>query len=213
MSGSASGRRLVSILKEFAGPRGPQLGLKAEHPRAGWLRPVGVLPTQQNADDVRCLSGWRNLYPNSFLTQFQATERQTSAWLAEVVAPDEGRILFMLDDHTGAPVAYLGIGFIDWASGYGEADSIVRGEPAERGLMSAALKTLLSWGQFQLGLTSIGVRVRSDNPALNFYRRFGFEETKRIPLSLRVEPDKLSYFEDSHNLTAGISLVHHVLRG
>lgn len=213
MTSRIQGEKLLASLKGAAGTPGPQLGLKVGTPGIAWLRPVGTRRELQNEHDVRCLTDWRNKFVTSFLNEFKATDAQTSNWLADIVGPDDGRILFMIDDIDNLTIGYMGIGFIDWKTGYAEADSIVRGRTAAKGVMIAALQTLLTWGQSQLGLNTIGVRVRSDNPALAFYRNFGFIELRRVPLSSRVESGKLAWYEDPDNAQATISLVHHILPG
>jgi len=213
MTSRVQGKKLLTSLKIVAGTPGPQLGLKVGTPGIAWLRPVATRRELQNEHDVRCLTDWRNKFVTSFLNEFKATDAQTSDWLADIVGPDDGRILFMIDDTDNLTIGYMGIGFIDWKTGYAEADSIVRGRAAAKGVMMAALQTLLTWGQSQLGLHTIGVRVRSDNPALAFYRKFGFVEQKRVPLGSRVELGKLAWYEDQDNASATISLVYHTLLG
>ena len=90
-------------------------------PARAWLRPAG-----SDAADTARLTEWRNRFVRAFLTEFEATEERTSHWLKESVAPDETRILFMLDLPDGGTVGYLGLAFIDWESGRGEADAVVR---------------------------------------------------------------------------------------
>lgn len=205
------GEQLLACLKSVAGMPGPQLGLQVGTSGMAWLRPVATRRELQNEHDIRCLTDWRNKFVTSFLSEFEATDRQTADWLANIIGPDNSRIFFMVDNAEGLTIGYMGIAFIDWKTGYAEADSIVRGADAAKGVMMSALQTLLTWGQGQLGLRAIGVRVRSDNPALAFYQKFGFAEQKRVPLSSRVEPGKLVWYEDQDNANPTISLVYHTL--
>src|SRR5688500_14144938 len=163
------GRQLLVALKECAGKPGPQLMLDAGNGEA-FLRVVATRKEMQDQSDVLRLTEWRNRHVGAFLNEFVATEARTASWLSSTVGPDDSRILFMVDDAAHDTVGYMGVGFIDWSAGYGEADSIVRGIPARKGLMRLAMKSMVSWAQGQLGLGKIGVRVRSDNPALKFYR-------------------------------------------
>ena len=150
------------------------------------LRPVATQLDYLNELDVASLTSWRNRHVSSFLTEFNATDVQTRRWLTQQVGPDDSRILFMLDDAERKTIGYMGLAFIDWAAGTAEADAVVRGIDAPRGLMSQALRTLLSWAQGQLAFNRIGVRVRSDNPALGFYEKLGFKETHRVSLRRTV---------------------------
>ena len=66
----------------------------------------------------------------------------------------------------------------------------------------------LAWAVNQLGLAELGVRVRSDNTALDFYRKVGFKEFKRVPLRKIEEPDMVRWVEDPAFEPASISLVY-----
>ena len=109
----------------------------------------------------------------------------------------------MVDDLEGNTFGYIGLAFIDWDKSAGEADSVVRGARAEPGLMTEVLRTLLTWARGQLGLETIGVRVRSDNPALTFYEKFGFREIERVPL-VRSERDNMIVWSEDPGPRAGI---------
>lgn len=203
-----AGRHLLIALKAAAGRPGPQLGLDAGHGIR--LRPIATDRRLQWAEDVRCLTEWRNRFVNAFLTEFVATEALTATWLAETIGPSDDRIMFMVDDDA-TTIGYMAVGFIDWQAGYGEADAIVRGRDAPKGSMARALRTMTDWSQGQLGIAKLGVRVRSDNPALEFYRKLGFVEQRRVPLSRRSEPGKVIWYENPSDVRSGVSLVYHLL--
>jgi len=192
-----SGRTLLKKFKEEAGKPGSSAYLNVGTPPMALLRPVATDPTFISKTDVEALTAWRNKYVTSFLTEFNATPEQTTQWLTNVVGPDDTRILFMIDDLSGRPFGYMGIAFINWDEHYVEADAIVRGDSAPPGTMAACLKTLLGWAKNGLGLTNIHVRVRSDNPAVEFYKKLGFREEKRISLRKITQPEKTIWVKDS----------------
>lgn len=204
-----NGRSLLVALKVAAGRPGPQLQLCTSEGLR--LRPVATGRERQCARDVTCLTTWRNRFVTSFLTEFVATEQRTSAWLDETVGPNDDRILFMIDDPSGAIAGYMGLGFLDWEKGYGEADAVVRGGSLPKGAMSSALRTLMDWSRGQLEISTLGVRVRSDNPALAFYRKLGFVEHRRVPLSCCREEDMIRWFENPEDTESQVALVHHFL--
>lgn len=211
MSRSSRGRQLVAEMKAAAGARGAELCLPVGRPVACLLRPVATRSDRLNRTDVACLTAWRNRFVHSFLTEFEATEARTARWLVETVGPCDGKVLFMLDDPSGNTFGYMGLDFIDWDGGTGEADAIVRGLPAPHGIMGQALAALLDWAE-ALGLSQLGVRVRSDNSAVEFYRRIGFEEHSRVPLRRVEEPPIVRFVEDP--LAADrLALVHMRWRG
>jgi RimJ/RimL family protein N-acetyltransferase len=172
------GRSLVTALKRTA----PALCLPVGQPPVALLRPVPARAEWIRPSDVAALTAWRNRFAGAFLTEFAATEARTLRWLTEAVAADEGKILFMADAADGRTFGYLGLDAMDWERRVGEADAIVRGEPAPPGAMAASLTALLRWAREGLGLHDLWVRVLSDNPALHFYGRVGFQERRRVPL-------------------------------
>jgi RimJ/RimL family protein N-acetyltransferase len=198
----------LAALKQAAG---------GEH--SGWYLMVGepavarmrLVPTQAERvleSDVAVLTEWRNRHVTSFLTEFEATPARTRDWLVQRVGPDRGRVLFMVESMDGRLIGYMGLAFIDWASGSGEADAVVRGVEGFPGVMSTGLRTLLWWAQCDLGLVRLGVRVRSDNPALGFYRKLGFQERQREALRRTEVPGMVTWVADPELASAAVSLVH-----
>ena len=172
------------------------------------LRPIATVPGATGATDVRLLGEWRNRHVKSFLTEFVADDARTAAWLAGPIHGNGGKLLFMLDDLGGQRLGHLGLGFIDWESGYGEADAIVSGGASPPGLMKLALQTLLRWAREQLGLERLAVRVRSDNPAVAFYAKVGLREFKRVPLAVRRAPISPNGLKTPRFAHSEASLVH-----
>ena len=202
------GPELIQALKFSAGGTGPQFCLPVGKPAFAWMRPVAMQSARQSKQDVELLTKWRNANVGAFLTEFVATQARTSAWLAGEFARDDSRILFMLDDDSGETVGYMGLAYIDWSSGYGEADSIVKGVPTRKGLATVALTTLIDWAKGSLGLSTIGVRVRSDNPALGFYLKLGFVELRRNAMVRTESCGQVSWHEDTEITSSSPSLVH-----
>lgn len=192
-----TGLELLSALKKSASPSGPFVGLAVGHPLVAFLRPVATAKGQLNPEDVRILSEWRNRFVHSFLSEFVATEERTARWLSEILGPDDNRILFMVEEvHSGQTIGYMGLARIDWRKSSCEADAIVKGVDAYPGLIKKALLTLLDWARYQLGLRHVSLRVRSDNNAVEFYRRLGFEEVTRIRLRPVETPGMIEWVED-----------------
>ena len=204
------GERLLITLKAAAGAPGPQLVLPVGQPPAVFLRPVPTRPEYINWSDVKLLTDWRNRFvaAGAYLTEFKATEARTQRWLTEVVGPSNNKILFMIDDMLGRTIGHMGLGFTDWSLRSGEADNIVRGAEAPRGTMKRALQELLSWGKETLGLEQLGVRVRSDNTAQEFYRKVGFLEVARAALRRIEEPGMIRWIEDSTVAKPQLELVY-----
>ncbi len=208
MNDSHLGRNILAVLKATAGVPGPGIVIPINYPPEAFLRPVATKKELLNANDVRALTDWRNRFVQAFLTEFQATESQTGRWLVQKVGPKEGKILFMVDDLNAHTFGYMGLDYIDWNHAYGEADAVVRGEDAAPGIMKRTLQTLLAWARGHLGLRELGVRVRSDNTALEFYRKVGFQEVRRVPLRLIQEGTMIRWVEDESLENPRLHLVH-----
>jgi RimJ/RimL family protein N-acetyltransferase len=192
----AHGRELLTVLKESAVAHGSGLCIPVGTPVRALLRPVATRGGEASADDVARLTEWRNQHATAFLTEFEARDEQTERWLAEIIHPDNTRILLMVDEPDGRTVGHMGLASIDWDSGSFEADAITRGVDAPRGLMGESLQTMLRWGRSQLGLSDAWLRVRSDNPAIGFYDRIGFTELKRVPVERHEEPGMVRWAEN-----------------
>ncbi len=128
-----TGREVLRATKAAASYPQPALSLPVGSPVIGSMRPVVTVPGAIPPSDVEKLTQWRNRFVDVFLTEFVATETRTQRWLSESVGPDEGRILFMIDDHEGRTVGQLGLTLIDWDTGWGELDAWIRGEDAPSG--------------------------------------------------------------------------------
>ena len=204
-------RNFLVELKKAAGRPGPPLSLPVGNPVQALLRPVATQAQYLDPEDVKVLTQWRNRFVRSFLTEFEATETRTARWLVETVGPSDSRILFMAQDVGGRVFGYMGLAFIDWDRRSGEADAIVRGGDAPPGTMSLALRVLLDWSRGQLGLERMGVRVLSDNPAVEFYRKAGFRETKRVALRRIEKHGEILWEECESGPSGGRTLVHMTL--
>jgi RimJ/RimL family protein N-acetyltransferase len=207
------GRQLLTSFKATAAAGKTTLALPVGSPVVALLRPIPTAPGCLDPLDLQLLSEWRNRFVKSFLTEFMADDARTGKWLSGAVHEDDGKILLMVETLSGERVGHIGLGFIDWTTGYGEADAIVRGGNAPPGLMKLALQTTLQWAKDQLGLTTLGVRVRSDNTALDFYRKVGFEEIKRVALAVSTTPDMITWSENPTLQNSQASLVHMIYKG
>ncbi len=200
--------QLLAFLKRSAGSPGPELGLIVGDPPRWVLRPVATRQDRLKGSDIGALTEWRNRFVTSFLTEFHATEERTAKWLVNVVGPNPNKILFMVDAVEGGTFGYMGLDFIDWMKGTGEADAIVRGESAPRGAMATVLTALILWARNELELDEISVRVRSDNPAVQFFEKVGFQEFKRVPLIRHDTQDGVHWKEVESSESISPSLVY-----
>lgn len=206
-----SGRQLFAAIKQTTRAGHSPLVLTVGQPLRATLRPVATVAGALDALDVALLTQWRNQHVKSFLTEFVANDAQTAQWLSQSVHQNGGKLLFMVDTPQGERVGHVGLGFIDWDKAYGEADAIVSGGKSPPGLMKEALLTLMRWSRDVLGLRTLAVRVRSDNSALEFYRKVGFQEFKRVPLVASVVAGGVNWTEDPQAVDAVASLVYMTL--
>lgn len=122
--------------------------------------------------NAHLLASWREANRQWFLTSFQPNVEHTRAWIESVNASDD-RVLLGVKPVDAEMIGVVGFAQIDRANRAAEVDHVLRGRPAARGIMSAALESLLAWG-IRRGLHHITVRVFEDNPAVEFYEKVGF---------------------------------------
>ncbi len=165
-------------------PEGLTLRTSAASGEALRLRPLQASKTQISARDVALLTQWRNKYRPYFLTDFRATEEQTTLWLTSIAGPDPSRILFMVEANDGEPFGHVGLCNVN--ERYGELDNVVRGGVGPKGSMSAAAAAVCGWARSILGLEQLWVRVMADNPAVTFYENLGFRRVRDVPLEYQA---------------------------
>lgn len=208
MTSPTPGQQLLAAIKQTARAGETGLVLPVGQPLAAVVRPIATVPGHIDAVDAQLLTDWRNRHVKSFLTEFISTPERTAAWLAGAVHQNPGKMLFMVETLDGERVGHVGLGFIDWQRGYGEADAIVSGGASPPGLMKASLLVLMRWARDALGLQTLAVRVRSDNPAVEFYRKVGFQEFQRVPIVASTAPGGVEWTEDPQAVDAPASLVY-----
>lgn len=178
---SAGGKRLIDVGR----------------PPHSHLRVVPTSRETVRADDALALTRWRQRHADAFLSRFDGTPKRTTGWLTEVVANDESRIIFLIEDSQGIAYGTMGIIEADFSAGQFELDGVMRGEPApRRGAMADAVLALLGWAGEALHLSEAQIRVLADNPAVEFYRRLGFSERGRVGLREVVTADGTELVED-----------------
>lgn len=146
------------------------------------LQPVNCCSV--DLEVAQMLTAARNENANSFLTFFEATADRTTKWLVDSVSADASRILFVLkNSKTRELYGYMGLAYGDEAGQRIEGDAIVRySKRIEPGLMKAAFLRLIGWTTKALGFDLICLRVLSDNPAIDFYRKCGFKVVSEVSL-------------------------------
>jgi perosamine synthetase len=160
----------------------------------GFLVPVCELHL---TDDrlIAKLAQWRAENAFAYPSQFPVTIDGTASWLRSKVLDVEDRILFLVLDRHGHTIGHLGFANAINNKGELEVDNVVRGVKDDQpGIMSAAMKTLLSWVEEILRPSIIYLKVFSDNYfAINFYHKLGFKDDQLIPLRRHEEEDAIYY--------------------
>ena len=205
---SFEGKQLFAALKATSRANQASLVLPVGHPVSAVIRPVPTVQGWLDPVDVELLTLWRNQHVKSFLSEFVANDERTAKWLTDAVHANLSKMLFMVESLHGERFGHIGLGFIDWNEGYCEADAIVSGGNSPKGLMKESLLILMRWARDVLGLKKQVVRVRSDNSAVEFYRKVGFEEYQRIPLVTSKGTDGMNWHESPNAKGYAASLVY-----
>lgn len=124
---------------------------------------------------------WRDKYRNCFLSEFTPTFERTSAWMKNILLPDQDRALFKIFTAEGTFVGHIGAilhnDFIEY-------DYFIKGEKVEIPDFSLTLaRRFLMWICEITGRDVIKGNVRSDNKAaMDFHLRTGFKVNRKLPL-------------------------------
>jgi perosamine synthetase len=162
----------------------------------GFLIPVARVHEQDDAL-LQTLAEWRNRYVTSYPTQFVATLESTRAWLTDRLLAVPDRMLFLVVDRTGKVIGHAGFNGCFNDDAQMELDNIVRGvADAEPGILSNAVRSLMTWARTTLNVEGFFLRVFDDNEhAIAFYLRNGFTAASKIPLRRTAGEASVSYAE------------------
>lgn len=144
---------------------------------------------------IERLGRWRTRNMAVYPTQFEVTFEGTARWLRERVLDVPDRIAFFVVDGSGTQVGHVGLADALAGRRSVRLDNIMRGvDEGPRGIMSAAVRTLIAWADGVIGPVAIWLKVFSDNDvAIRFYSRLSFRPDGTIPLRLRRSLGRLSY--------------------
>lgn len=163
----------------------------------GHLWPI-TKAAASNRELIQKLTDWRNRARIHFFSQFTATYERTHSWLKNVLLPDEGRLLFMINSN-GKSVGHLG--FRDLHDHTVELDNLIRGEiGGHPQLIYHAEVALINWMFQNLGIDLINAWVLAHNAVVSsLHKRVGFEPAERVPLLKVQEDDTLSFEKGDPN--------------
>ncbi|MFP3154904.1 GNAT family N-acetyltransferase [Lachnospiraceae bacterium ZAX-1] len=149
-----------------------------------YLRPITQDYRTTIKDCAELLSKWRVENPTISTGTFEVTEERTKRWLDKLVVGNDDRIIFMIQGLNGHYLGHIGLTSFDATRKEAEIDSVLRGTKNEiSGLMKHAMAAIIRWGQDELQLNHIKLKVFNDNThAVEFYKKCGFIEEKRLPL-------------------------------
>jgi RimJ/RimL family protein N-acetyltransferase len=142
------------------------------------------------------LAAWRLINNWAYPTQFQPTYESTACWLRSLVLNVEDRMMFLVCDRpTGTVVGHLGFAQALDQERSLKLDNCMRGvKTGYQGIMSSAMRTLMSWAQHCLGADEIRVPVFRDNVhMLAFLDRLGFQQAELVALRRHEDKGRVCY--------------------
>lgn len=161
----------------------------------GYLRVISV-SSLKNSDEIKNLARWRRKNNFWFPTQFKVTEEGTKRWVENQLIKIKDRLLFMIEAPDGVSVGHMGLYRFDFSSCSCEIDNVVRGEKHLPGIMTPALRTLISWSFNILGVKTLYLKTYFDNKrAIALYKRCKFKEFKKIPMK-KIKEQNVVHWEE-----------------
>lgn len=151
---------------------------------------------------ISLLTKWREENAFAYPTKFKVTVDGTKKWLKEQVLDNPSRILFLVVDKQGKWIGHVGLADCLNDERSIMLDNILRGEKERApGLMSEAVIELADWARRMFLPVKIYLKVLDNNShAINFYKRLGFIDSRRIPLERQEREGGYTYVEtDSLN--------------
>lgn len=182
-------KRVIDILDSYKG-KGATDHLKQisilgrDMTTIGQLRPLTIDFKTTTVGCVELLSRWREENPELSMAKFQVTCSGTEKWIRNSIINNEGRILFIIQNIDNMYIGHIGLNNFRYAQRTVEIDAVVRGEKnISPGLMEYAVRSLIYWGQCELGMEHFDLVVLPNNKhAIQFYQRCGFREDGIVPL-------------------------------
>jgi len=159
----------------------------------GYLVCVGELHADDDAT-IEKLARWRD-EARTFHNQFKVTFDGTRRWLRERLLDEPDRILYLVLEPRGRAIGHMGLSIVVQNDCLLEIDNVIRGvHGTEPGIMSLALKAMMSWADGAIEPSGYWLRTYDDNVhAIDFYARLGFTIYERQPLR-RVEQEGQARF-------------------
>ena len=171
----------------------------SENGLVGYLCPITYQYTLTNPEYPYLIWTWRTDNQIGFTARFENSEEKAKNWIDNILLPRKDRILFMVYNLEWVPVGHLGFSTFDFENRSCEIDNVVRGLRGNKGIMSQAMQTILTWGVNTLKVEHIYLRVINGNRhAIEFYQKLGFEIIGYIPLYRIVKEDVIDYVYDEN---------------
>jgi perosamine synthetase len=146
----------------------------------------------ENENNLLLLKEWREANQFAYPTRFPVTLEGTQKWLENGVIENHARALFWITNSDFIKMGHIGLVSVSEGMGI-EVDNVLRGVKGHPGLMSAAMKTLELIVETEFSLEEISLRVLESNEhAVNFYKRLGYEVIVKTPLMEVREGETLS---------------------
>lgn len=142
----------------------------------GFLYPIKNSIEKKISNSVNLLTKWRRDNSFAFIGNSEISEESTRMWMNNNLIGKNNRILFFILSKERIPIGHIGLYSFNYFNSSYEIDNVVRGEKYIPGIMTFALKKLISWSREEFNLyDNILLRVLNDNEhAISFYLKNNF---------------------------------------
>ena len=161
-----------------------------------YLLPLSKLHLD-NYELINKLTYYRNKYKKYYPTQFKATLSSTKKWIKKLINTNN-RIMFLLIKKDSSIAGIIGFSKPKIKKNILEIDNVIKFENCiEKNLFSTILIKLVNFSKEILFVDDIQLKVMNTNiRAINYYKKNSFKSTFKIPLTKKINKNKIIFFEN-----------------
>lgn len=180
--------------KKFVLAELPQeFSMSTDEAQVGWIVPFTSCDLNEYSR-INLLVSWRNQNRESFISCDEVDFESTTKWFRTQVLENTNRQLFWILSTDKVHIGHIGILYDEEGERF-ELDSVLKGIDSDGGIMWLALRYLEKLMHEKFSASRLYLRVlESNQKAINFYRRNGYEESQNTEISYTINDSRKVIF-------------------